>query len=619
MSLYKSDFTLWLLSVVMAVFLPGCRNTAKTLPEPDYTLPAKAPKVTRPSIRTVNNLLLSLKNVVEISGNGYIVDSNEDDRQCYLINFKGDTLYSASEVIRSANDAVERIHVTRSEFFIALDDDGWYFLFPEGNDSIKSIKLKEKPVTKNLQCESDPFYASVLTHDGNIIFGDGDVPWNLSRLRVVPQIIYDRKGNPLSNWASSISEVGVGRYFFTYSESDSVASPKIFADAHGKQIGTDTYDDFRCSEFDKIASVQKDGLWGCINMSGKRLIPFEYDLPLIFNDGIAITQKNGQWCAVTENGDFTSLSDYDSVSSFSEGMAVISKDNAYGYMNTNLEPVIEPFFERAENFKDGVAFVSKNGHNLFITKDNKVWFELFSADRYVDVDPNFKTNWNYQVVSDGDSYYLVNTQDKNGIQLIYNCKNGIYKQNNDTILISRFLNNSPNSNRTCARIIKRDRKEVKVEIQNGYLTDIIFLPGIDSLLCQVGKYYFYADYNGNTGYKNSAEIDKIILEKETAHIDKDALFNEVKTELEFLLKRKRIKGVVILDSSFKIYDSHSGSIEISWNRSSTGFDINYFLETGKIIETTAVQDYTYEIPFSINSGGGFMSFSDGRISSMSTR
>lgn len=78
---------------------------------------------------------------------------------------------------------------------------------------------------------------------------------------------------------------------------------------------------------DNIASVQnKNGLWGGIDKTGKTVIPFEYDLLMVFNEGLAVAKKNGKYGVIDTNNNIVIPFEYDNLSSYSNGVCVAIKN-----------------------------------------------------------------------------------------------------------------------------------------------------------------------------------------------------------------------------------------------------------------------------------------------------
>lgn len=612
----KNNILVWTSLMVLSLVVAGCKKTSgaanDSVNDSDSDDVAVEEQIHRlpDEIGEINELLLSLRNVREISANGYVITSDADD-ESFLINFNGDTIYSSHGYIRSANDRTDGIHVKNSEFFIDRTPSGYFFVFPM-EDSVRVVKLKEKPHLEKYYYPEYPVgFWHKLTRDGNVLFGESDEPY--TDMNDV-MIIYDREGNPLCDWIGSINEVAEGRYIFRENYfSDSV----ILADVTGKQIGKDIYSGYvRPLKQTDTISVQKGELWGAVDPNGKCIIPFDYESSLEFNDGYAITKKDGKWGAVDIKGKWTSLADYDEVNPFSNGMAAVSKNGEWGYINTGLELVIEPFYERADPFRSDLAYVEKNGRGLYITKDNKVWHEL-SKDQEPCENPDMPLNTPFHIAAYKDGrtrLELINTKDRQ-FAGVPNFTKGIYLQGNDTVMISTDY--IPRTNGEEISSSARIKNNGYVDIKS--FNNIYFLPDIKRLLGEIDDHYLYIDYNGNIGYKNIQVIKDELLARATDHIDQTKLKDEVIESLRNILNQKGYEDAVIIPSSFKLIDNKHGIIDVALTKVSSSVNHEFFRMTGKILETSVTQDITYEVPFTIDGKGRFGEVGETRIKRVQTR
>ena len=103
-----------------------------------------------------------------------------------------------------------------------------------------------------------------------------------------------------------------------------------------------------------LALVQRNRLWGYIDVEGNEVIPCIY--------------------IGTEYGNYAFP--------FSEGLAAVrSKDGNYGYINAKGEMVIKPQWSDVGNFSEGVASVFMDGKLNFIDKTGKYVSEL--SNKYI--------------------------------------------------------------------------------------------------------------------------------------------------------------------------------------------------------------------------------------------
>lgn len=127
--------------------------------------------------------------------------------------------------------------------------------------------------------------------------------------------------------------------------------------------------------------ASKNNKQGVVNVSGKVIIPFEYDYVLsIYNETEIIGYKavDGLNCIFFDkNGKQISNDYFDSDSSFGfgDGLYVIKKDDKFGYMNTNGEIVISPQYDKATTFENGIACIQYNNEYGCIDKQGKTVVE----------------------------------------------------------------------------------------------------------------------------------------------------------------------------------------------------------------------------------------------------
>lgn len=106
----------------------------------------------------------------------------------------------------------------------------------------------------------------------------------------------------------------------------------------GRQVFHETFEDAK-SFSEGLASVKKDGKWGCIDTKGATVIPFQYDNAI----------------------------------SFDNGLATVGKEGKYGYIDTKGATVIPFLFEYARNFnKDGFAIITMDGKNGVINRQGEI-------------------------------------------------------------------------------------------------------------------------------------------------------------------------------------------------------------------------------------------------------
>ena len=133
-----------------------------------------------------------------------------------------------------------------------------------------------------------------------------------------------------------------------------------------------------------IAVVKKDGKWGCIDKTGKVVVPVKYDKVLRFNGGWSAVRKDGKWGCIDKSGKVVVPLDlgYDSVNCFSEGMSVVKKNGKYGCIDESGKVVIPMEYDSIGCFSEGISVVKKDGKWGCIDKTGKVLVPLKYNERF---------------------------------------------------------------------------------------------------------------------------------------------------------------------------------------------------------------------------------------------
>ena len=83
---------------------------------------------------------------------------------------------------------------------------------------------------------------------------------------------------------------------------------------------------------DGLALISKEGKWGCIDKSGKEVIPCLYN-EFSFSEDLACVEKEGKWGYIDKTGKEVIPFIYDYASAFSEGVAFVNKDGQLGVVD----------------------------------------------------------------------------------------------------------------------------------------------------------------------------------------------------------------------------------------------------------------------------------------------
>ena len=116
--------------------------------------------------------------------------------------------------------------------------------------------------------------------------------------------------------------------------------------------------------------VQKDGKYGMIDISGKEILPCEYDDLYALNntDNSILVVKDGKIGLVDSTGKKIIDPQYKEIRGLGEdyklGYIVVTEDNQYGVVDCNNQIVLEPKYQDIKN-------MTENGE--YIVKENNAW------------------------------------------------------------------------------------------------------------------------------------------------------------------------------------------------------------------------------------------------------
>ena len=153
--------------------------------------------------------------------------------------------------------------------------------------------------------------------------------------------------------------------------------------ANGKKISSDY--NFVYNFEDGKAMVEKDGLYGCIDESGKEVLKCKYArFDNEFNNGLAIVKnKDGLYGFINTEYKEVIKCKYKDASIFSEGLCAVKNDKCkWGYINNKDEVIIPFIYNNALNFSEGLAGVEINNKWGYIDKKGNLEIP-FKYDYYV--------------------------------------------------------------------------------------------------------------------------------------------------------------------------------------------------------------------------------------------
>jgi hypothetical protein len=142
-------------------------------------------------------------------------------------------------------------------------------------------------------------------------------------------------------------------------------------DRSGKEVIPLKYD--LVGDFSEgLAIVMLDGRYGFIDKSGKEVVTPLYDfVDDNFSDGLAKVMLNGKYGFIDKSGNVVIPLKYDEVWSFSEELAAVRVNNKYGYIDKSGKEIISLKYDMANDFSGGLAKVKLNGRELWIDKNGK--------------------------------------------------------------------------------------------------------------------------------------------------------------------------------------------------------------------------------------------------------
>jgi hypothetical protein len=118
--------------------------------------------------------------------------------------------------------------------------------------------------------------------------------------------------------------------------------------------------------------------WGCINTSGRVIVPFDYDEVGATAEGLTPVRKGILWGFVDGGGAEVIKPQFKYAWPFADGLARLKEDDKYstiqtkwGYVNRDGRMVVAFQFDEATDFVNGFAWVKSGGDRYFIDKTGK--------------------------------------------------------------------------------------------------------------------------------------------------------------------------------------------------------------------------------------------------------
>lgn len=159
-------------------------------------------------------------------------------------------------------------------------------------------------------------------------------------------------------------------------------------------------------------SISSTGKWGCLNLKGEEVVPFEYSTvntnayfesePFCLSCGLLRMNRNGKWGYVNMKGEEVVPCKYSRAFNFYEGCAIVAAGRGYGLIDvTGKEIVKTGAYSDIKPFVNGLARATKLRKIAYINTNGKeVVSRQFTAGDY-----DFENGW--AVVNDDECYCLI--------------------------------------------------------------------------------------------------------------------------------------------------------------------------------------------------------------------
>jgi hypothetical protein len=122
----------------------------------------------------------------------------------------------------------------------------------------------------------------------------------------------------------------------------------------------------RVGPADGLLVVTVDGKHGFIDLSGRMVIPPEFDFAWQFSEGLASAWRSGRAGFIDRTGAFVIAPRFEYARAFHEGLAEVQLGGLWGFVNRAGSLVIPPQFDDERWFSEGRAMVRIDGRWGFI-------------------------------------------------------------------------------------------------------------------------------------------------------------------------------------------------------------------------------------------------------------
>jgi hypothetical protein len=114
------------------------------------------------------------------------------------------------------------------------------------------------------------------------------------------------------------------------------------------------------SQRPKTTQIKKmrnqEGKWGFVNEFGEVVVPYQYDVLEVSNNGIMPAKQNGKWGYVTDKGELILPCDYDEAIYFVKEFGRVRKGDVWGMVDTRGKFVLECKYSEVGYMSDGDLF-----------------------------------------------------------------------------------------------------------------------------------------------------------------------------------------------------------------------------------------------------------------------
>ncbi|MDL2292574.1 WG repeat-containing protein [Acholeplasma sp. OttesenSCG-928-E16] len=191
------------------------------------------------------------------------------------------------------------------------------------------------------------------------------------------------------------------------------------------------YEDYRSFYFslDTIC-LKKDSKWGVLDISGKELIPFDYDdFKYDVYQNYLIAQKDGKWGVVNHANEVVIPFLFQDILPQTERLFAVKFNDKYGFVESGLNSVdefeIDYEYDNVKPFFGGLAPVKKESKWGFINKQNQIEIDFIYDDVNMFID-------GYAIVLENNKWGVIDTKGKIILDLIYDKIE--YRHKNEVII-----------------------------------------------------------------------------------------------------------------------------------------------------------------------------------------